>query len=50
MAVQCARCGGSGTITEPFQYDEYDSKGKKTTKTGTKYVTCKPCGGKGYVG
>ena len=50
MAVPCNSCGGGGTITESFEYDEYDSKGNKTTKTGTKYVTCKTCSGKGYRG
>lgn len=50
MGVRCTSCGGNGSTQEPFQYDEYDKKGNKTTKTGTKTVGCKPCGGKGYVG
>ena len=50
MGVQCSACGGSGSVQESFQYDEYDKNGKKTTKTGTKTISCRPCGGNGYRG
>jgi hypothetical protein len=50
MAVSCPPCGGTGSITESVEYDEYDKNGKKTTKRGSKTTSCRRCGGKGYLG
>lgn len=50
MGVQCSACGGTGSTSEPMEYEETDKDGKTTKKQGTKIVGCKPCGGKGYVG
>lgn len=50
MGVQCADCGGSGSKSEPMEYQEKDKDGHWVTKKGTQIVTCKACGGKGYVG